>query len=43
MIVSLTEDEILTMLKQFPDIWMEALRRGKGVHRLDVGMERKGK
>ena len=43
MIVALQEDEILSMLKQRPDIWAVALKRGKSILRCETSMNRKGK
>jgi len=42
MIVVLQEEEILSMLKQNPDIWGLALKRGKSVLRYEKSMDRKG-
>jgi len=42
MIVALTENEVLEMLKKNPDTWATALKRGKGVLRYEQSMNRKG-
>lgn len=43
MIITLTEEEVLAMLKRCPDVWEKSLRRGKGLLRYEKAMERIGK
>jgi hypothetical protein len=41
MIIVLFESEILDLLKMSPELWVTALKRGKGVLRFDKSMDRK--
>ena len=43
MVCVLTEKEVLDMLKDNPDVWAQALRRGKGRSRYEKSMGRIGK
>ena len=43
MIVVLTEQEVLDMLEAHPNKMADALRRGKGISRVEKSMERKPK
>jgi len=43
MIVVLLEEEILSMLKQSPEIWAMALKHGKGTLRAEQSLNRKTK
>ena len=43
MVVVLTETEVLDMLKNNPDVWAVALKRGKGYCRYETAMERRPK
>ncbi|MEN6620921.1 MAG: hypothetical protein ABFD50_05180 [Smithella sp.] len=43
MIVVLLEDEVLAMLRNNPDMWQQALKRGKHYIRTEKSLERVGK
>lgn len=43
MMVVLSEEDVLSMLKRCPDVWETALRRGKQHVRAERAMQRKGK
>ena len=42
-VVALTESEVLLMLKANPLIWLEGVKRGKGVSRYEKAQARKPK
>ncbi|CVK17546.1 hypothetical protein [Sporomusa sphaeroides] len=42
-IVALTESEVLQMLKANPLIWLEGIKRGKGINRYEKAQARKPK
>jgi hypothetical protein len=42
-ILVLAEEELYSLLKLRPEIWMEAIKRGKGLARTEKSLERKAR